>query len=242
MGYLFSRCAGFLFLFYFLSSLYILDIYFLFDVKLVKTLFSLCSLLFGPKDVVLYCTEDFRYYELLVLRACAISVLSRSLEFKAIPHILLYHTHCIWFYVEVFDTLGVKLCIKCKYGSMCTLHKVIQLSITICWRCCPFSSVDIWLLLLKIRCLYLCGLMSGFSIQFNSIQFNSIQFNSIQLINASLFMPKQYHFYYYGCVVQSEIRDGYTSSTSFIFQDSFNYPVLHVCVSIRSYKLSSHGL
>jgi hypothetical protein len=41
---------------------------------------------------------------------CSESLFKLANEFKAIPHFLSYHIQCIWFYVEVFDTLGVEFC------------------------------------------------------------------------------------------------------------------------------------
>lgn len=48
-------------------------------------------------------------------------------------------------------------------------------------------------------------------------------FNSVPLINVSLFMSVQCCFYYNSSVVQLEIGNCETSSSSFILQDSFSY-------------------
>jgi hypothetical protein len=44
--------------------------------------------------------------------------------FEAISNFLLCEIHCIWFYVEILDPLGLEHCSSCKYGfififSMC---------------------------------------------------------------------------------------------------------------------------
>ena len=44
-------------------------------------------------------------------------------------------------------------------------------------------------------------------------------FNSLSLVQVSIFMPISCSFYYYSSVVELEIRDGETSSISFIVQD-----------------------
>jgi hypothetical protein len=48
-------------------------------------------------------------------------------------------------------------------------------------------------------------------------------FNTILLINMSIFMPIPCSFYYNCSPVQLEIRDGNTSSSSFIVQEYFTY-------------------
>lgn len=49
-------------------------------------------------------------------------------------------------------------------------------------------------------------------------------FNSIPLINMSAFVPKPCCFYHYSPVVQLEVRNGDSSSSSFIIQDLSRYP------------------
>jgi hypothetical protein len=43
---------------------------------------------------------------------------------RLFPHFLFYKFQCIWFYVEVLDSLGIKLCTGDKNGSICILLHV----------------------------------------------------------------------------------------------------------------------
>jgi hypothetical protein len=53
-------------------------------------------------------------------------------------------------------------------------------------------------------------------------------FNLILLISMSVYVPIPCSFHYYGSVVQLEIKDSDTSSSSFIVQDCFRYSRLFV--------------
>ena len=49
-------------------------------------------------------------------------------------------------------------------------------------------------------------------------------FSLTALINESVFMSISFRFYYYSSAVQCEIKDGDTSSSSFVIQDYFSSP------------------
>jgi hypothetical protein len=53
-------------------------------------------------------------------------------------------------------------------------------------------------------------------------------FNSIPLIYLPLTLPILYSFYHYWSVVQLRVRDGDYHRSSFIFENSFRYPVCFV--------------
>jgi len=104
------------------------------------------------------------------------------------------------------------------FGFFCV--EPSNLTSTICWRCCLFSTVYFWFLHQKISCPSVCGFMFGSLFKFSW--------------STCLFLCQNHSFYYCSSVVQSEIRDGNTSSRSFI-QGCFSYPGFFG--SIWSWKL-----
>lgn len=109
-----------------------------------------------------------------------------------------------------------------KYRSACILlHGAIQLDQYHLLKMLPFcSTVHFLLLYRKLRCTQICEFQSNIQLYMIELQLD----NSISLISMSVLDPKPCWFYYYTSVVQFEIRDGDTYSSSCTIQDSFSYP------------------
>ena len=86
---------------------------------------------------------------------------------------------------------------------------------TIHWRCCLSSSVPFWTPYQKIKFPYVSRLLSGSSIWFYWSEY-------VLCANTKLF------FNYYSSVIQLEIKDGNTSSSSFFIWNCFTYPKFFV--------------
>jgi hypothetical protein len=59
---------------------------------------------------------------------------------KDFPHFLFYYFHHVWFFVEVFDPLGLELCTRDKNGSICILlHDNFQLNLHCLLKMCALN-------------------------------------------------------------------------------------------------------
>ena len=125
----------------FLSSLYMLDISLLSDVGLVKivsqsvgccfvlltvsfSLWRLCNFMRSHLLIFFFILEHKPLVSVQELSPCAN-------VFEAIPHFLFYYIQHIWFYVEVFDPLGLELCTRRQvwidlYHSWAYTQKILQ--------------------------------------------------------------------------------------------------------------------
>ena len=93
----------------------------------IKDLFPICRFLFCPIDIVLCITDAFQFYEVPFVYS-----LSKSLSycfsvqeifccaevFEDVSHFLFYWKKSIWFYVEIFDALGLEFVQANKNGSI----------------------------------------------------------------------------------------------------------------------------
>ena len=122
--------------------------------------------------------------------------------FKAISHFLFYQVQCIWFYVDIFDTL-----------EGCAKQQIqIYLHSTTCRhqnKLTPFVK-DAFFFLLHIIDFFIKNQES------TGVWIYVWVFDLIPLTTVSIFMPISCSFNYYSSVVELEIRDGDISGSSFI--------------------------
>jgi hypothetical protein len=146
-----------------------------------------------------------------VLSLCFIQkVIICTVAFKVTLNFLFYQVQCIWFYVEVFDLLGLEFFEGNKYEFMSILqYAMIQ-----------FDQ--------HLFLVYISGFFTKNKV-FMCVWVYVWYLNLILSIIMSVFIPIPCGFYYYCSVVQFEIRNGGTSSSSSIIA-ILGFVYLFVCL------------
>ena len=89
-------------------------------VELVKLFFLFHRLQLCPFDCVLCLTEALQFHEVSFTNCNSClsywyfvqEVIPWAYACKALPHFLFCQVQCVWFYVEVFDSLGLDFCTR----------------------------------------------------------------------------------------------------------------------------------
>ena len=112
--------------------------------------------------------------------------------FQGCLYCFLYQIQCIWFYVGDICLFGVFLCRVINMGLFALFYiETPNLTSTICWRCCLYSSVYFCVFYKSLGSIYVWN--------------HVLASNSIPLISKSVFLPIQCCFYCYDFIVQLKI-------------------------------------